>query len=98
MTLVQNKVIFSRDVKFNESERKEKTEINCDDPVHYKELDLTDDTELVSITLKIVPLSNLMLSQYLEDLHERENLQILWNKSKCCESESQRTQIYQGSN
>ena len=44
----QNKVIFSCDVKFNESERKEKTEINCDDPVHYKELDLTDDTELVS--------------------------------------------------
>ena len=44
----RNKVIFSRDVKFNESERKEKTEINCDDPVHYIELDLTDNTELVS--------------------------------------------------
>ena len=38
---------FSRDVKFNESEHKEKTEINYN-PVHYTELDLTDDTEPVS--------------------------------------------------
>ena len=43
----QNKIIFSRDVKFNESEHKERTEIN-DDPVRYIELDLTDDTEPVS--------------------------------------------------
>ena len=34
-------------MKFNESEHKERTEIN-DNPVHYIELDLTDDTELAS--------------------------------------------------
>ena len=43
----QNKIIFSRDVKFNKSEHKERTEIN-DDPVHYIELDFTDETEPVS--------------------------------------------------
>ena len=45
----QGRVIFSRDVKFNESEKKEGTETtDCDTPVHLIKLDFSEDSETIS--------------------------------------------------